>query len=695
MEHGEIHYLLNSQPPLFIYTVTPQQVSTSTGTNNPVSLSISVLNPKQNGFVDVAEIMFGISIGDGQTDLTDDTADVTQQSEQSDWLIEKQKYKSSPLIFKVTPSPPTTGLQPGESINFQLMGVNVNDTEGGASFFIAETVEGSTNQETKTINKVSPSLSIEYFRADSSNIGPGGQATLSWVTGGASYCTIEGLENSICQGSPQPPEKLPTTGSLQVCPAETTLYTLTAHDSGGGHVEAQAGVSVTSAQILSFTANPTNIDIFNAPSTLEWDVLNDVSLQLDPGAIDVTGQTSHQVTPTVTTNYTLTAHGAAGLPVSNEATIYVEPPAITSFTFEPQDFVRGQPVALAWVTEHAKLSIDQGIGVVKPPSGNVVVSLQEQTAYTLTAEGLGPTVTAHVTATPEAEGWNQQPAPSFSAFSTALTTFQGKLWLFNANGDEDPDPKVMHSVDGQTWTPITVKTLPAFINNPISVVAFKDKLWFIGNYNEGGPSVWSSEDGANWTPHSPTAAGLFPRAGAGGVLFNNQLVLMGGFISGGPSIAIYNDVWVSDDGVTWTQRVAHAPWSPRSYFGLALFNNELWMCGGIDGDGQMLAEAWHSPDGVRWSQWNKGAVVPWAGRDFLCLQAANDKLYLIGGHGAGASASSDMWVMDAGMNWSLVSPMSQFTDWGGGAVTLFNWRIWLTPSDSDTWQDLSLWTYNP
>src|SRR5690349_7810618 len=95
-----------ASPPstLFIYTVTPTEVSTSDNTNNPISLSIGVNNPKTNGFVDCSEIEFAVSIGTTENDLTGDYADMQAQSNQADWAIEKLPYTSSPLIFKVTPA---------------------------------------------------------------------------------------------------------------------------------------------------------------------------------------------------------------------------------------------------------------------------------------------------------------------------------------------------------------------------------------------------------------------------------------------------------------------------------------------------------------------------------------------------------------------------------------------------------------
>jgi Purple acid Phosphatase, N-terminal domain len=63
--------------------------------------------------------------------------------------------------------------------------------------------------------------------------------------------------------------------------------------------------------ISSFTASPVAITSGQS-STLSWVVTGATSLRLDPGAINVTGATSRQVTPSVSTAYTLTATNNAG-----------------------------------------------------------------------------------------------------------------------------------------------------------------------------------------------------------------------------------------------------------------------------------------------------------------------------------------------------------------------------------------------
>jgi sugar lactone lactonase YvrE len=76
----------------------------------------------------------------------------------------------------------------------------------------------------------------------------------------------------------------------------------------------------------------------------------------------------------------------------------VAAPAVTSFTASPSIVDRaGRQVVLSWnVTDATSLTIDNEIGN-RPVSGSVTVSPSQTTTYTLTATGVGGTVTARVT----------------------------------------------------------------------------------------------------------------------------------------------------------------------------------------------------------------------------------------------------------------------------------------------------------
>ncbi|HZW08131.1 MAG TPA: hypothetical protein VFF65_13495, partial [Phycisphaerales bacterium] len=314
-------------PALFDYTVTPREVHTGA---NPVTLAVGVNNPKSNGFVPCARIEFAVSIGDNQNDLTDNWRSVQAQANQSDWVIEKLPYTSSPLIFRATPaatSPPTTGLSPGQSISFQLTGVGVNDVPGPAVVMVAE-MTGQWRSTQVGVNKVPPPLAITYFQSAPASVQSGYPALLSWATTGASRCTIDQLENALCSPPASPPEALPTTGHVNVCPLQTTIFTLNAYNVSGAHVQRQAAVVVDNVTILSFKAVPDYVGV-GQQVTLSWKTQYAVSRKLNPGNVDVSKLDSYTEHPTQTTTYQLSCTGESGGVISQQQLVTVDPNIIT------------------------------------------------------------------------------------------------------------------------------------------------------------------------------------------------------------------------------------------------------------------------------------------------------------------------------------------------------------------------------
>lgn len=111
--------------------------------------------------------------------------------------------------------------------------------------------------------------------------------------------------------------------------------------------------------------------------------------------------------------------------------------------------------------------------------------------------------------------------------------------------------------------------------------------------------VWSSTDGITWTQET-AAAGFSGRRKHQLVVFDNKLWLIGGMgfpgFGGGPQ----NDVWSSADGVTWARETGAAPFSPRSGHQALVFDNKLLVIGGIDANFEPLNDVWSSSDGVSW-----------------------------------------------------------------------------------------------
>lgn len=154
-----------------------------------------------------------------------------------------------------------------------------------------------TNSVTVTVTYPQPRVNISVAPE---SIYEGGTAMLSW---NSTYAEILTIDNG--------PGSVPTGGSMEVSPTETTTYTITAQGPGGTSTAA-ATLTVSSAPPeIVFQADPEIILPGNS-TTLIWNTFNAETCHINPdiGAVDPDG--SLVVTPTETTTYTITAVGPGG-----------------------------------------------------------------------------------------------------------------------------------------------------------------------------------------------------------------------------------------------------------------------------------------------------------------------------------------------------------------------------------------------
>jgi hypothetical protein len=286
---------------------------------------------------------------------------------------------------------------------------------------------------------------IHSFTATPSAIRSGSSSLLAWSVSGAEALSIDqGIGNV-------------TGASLQVAPAATTTYRLSAQG-GGKTVTASVTVFVEGPAVASFTATPATI----APggsSLLAWSVSGAEAVSIEPG-IGVVAGTSIPVTPTATTTYTLTATGAGGS-ATRQLTVTVlaeEAPRIASFTAAPVTVVPGGSTLLAWSCYGAdSVSIDQGIGAVTGHSR--AVSPARTTTYTITATRAGRSATASVTIVvmdaPTIAAFTANPAAVASGGSSQLT------WSV-VGADTVSIDQGVGAVTGRTSTQVTPLTTTTY-----------------------------------------------------------------------------------------------------------------------------------------------------------------------------------------------------------------------------------------
>jgi hypothetical protein len=119
-----------------------------------------------------------------------------------------------------------------------------------------------------------------------------------------------------------------------------------------------------------------------------------------------------------------------------------------------------------------------------------------------------------------------------------------------------------------------------------------------------------------------------------------------------------NDVWSSTDGVQWTCHAEAAPWYPRQYHDVAVFDDHMWVLEGYDGgdsgrvmegfdgrlggdDGRVVGnrkDVWYSPDGIHWREVPN---TPWNRRHAASVFVYDNALWMI----AGNNMESDVWKL--------------------------------------------------
>jgi hypothetical protein len=222
-----------------------------------------------------------------------------------------------------------------------------------------------------------PRVRILRFTANPPLIQSGGASVLNYLVENADSVTISGVTQALD----------PNTGAVNVSPAQTTSYVLTARN----RVSEETQVAVVAVERLiprfvSCSASPATI-LPGEASTLSWQSVNAASVEIvGVGSFGPTGSTV--VSPQTSTTYTLIARSEFGEGTCT-STVQVQTgsrPSIQAFSAAPVEIVEGDKTTLTWRVDGADMvSIDNGVGNVNA-SGSADVMPVRNTTYTLTAK---------------------------------------------------------------------------------------------------------------------------------------------------------------------------------------------------------------------------------------------------------------------------------------------------------------------
>lgn len=248
----------------------------------------------------------------------------------------------------------------------------------------------------------------------------------------------------------------------------------------------------------------------------------------------------------------------------------------------------------------------------------------------------------------------------------AFAVFSGRMYIAGGSGITGNFADVWSTGDGINWR-CDVASAPWGWRVGACMCVHNNTLFFVGGrdpsvgkyYND----VWSTNNGVEWTQVSPAAA-FEGRNLFGLVSFGGSLILFGGR----SDITDYDDIWSSADGVSWT-RVATGTWGQRLGFGYTVFQNKIYLLGGIVGT-TLKQDCYSSSDGGNTWTLESATALP-AGRYGMNIVVYNDTMWSIGGTlTLGGGGNNKVYSSSTGTGaWSDIS--ASMTSMTGHASMVF------------------------
>jgi hypothetical protein len=223
-----------------------------------------------------------------------------------------------------------------------------------------------------------------------------------------------------------------------------------------------------------------------------------------------------------------------------------------------------------------------------------------------------------------------------------------------------------------SWKEITDSAAFSALEGHSSVV-FNNKMWVVGGYGivvgSGGfksidplNQVWSSEDGVTWEEVTKDSSKKFPvRQGQTSVVFDDdtgegeKIWLIGGLITDR-----LNDVWNSADGKDWTKvrrSGATGGFAIRNRHASVVFDKKMWVLGGSQNNGVALDDVWSSTNGITWREVTRDSSKKFSSRYehssvvFDARDGKGEKIWVFGGRNS-SSNFDDVWSSTDGKTWT-------------------------------------------
>ncbi len=278
--------------------------------------------------------------------------------------------------------------------------------------------------------------------------------------------------------------------------------------------------------------------------------------------------------------------------------------------------------------------------------------------------------------------------------------FKDQLWIFGGwfQSFEAPPRDVWSSPDGKNWKLVTKEAPWKHSDLPMTLV-HNECMWIMGGWYNGrlpghsaSNEVWYSTDGIKWEQATKNA-GWSPRLAAGAVAFKGKMWILGGTENYyfGDDKSLKHDVWYSTDGKEWKQATANAGWSPRAYHQAVVHAGKMWVFGGGNYVPKYhgVNDVWCSDDGVTWTQVSDKAA--WSPRLWFSAVTYRDRMWVLGGWSNNPSKNwGDVWHSKDGKNWQQLKSAVTWKERHEHSAFVFQDKIWIAgghaqPLSSEVW----------
>ncbi len=251
-----------------------------------------------------------------------------------------------------------------------------------------------------------------------------------------------------------------------------------------------------------------------------------------------------------------------------------------------------------------------------------------------------------------------------------LNQNKSTMWLIGgAGGDSKELNDIYKSIDGVKWDKVAVSGTPFPARYSFSMVTMKDPvtgaptLFVIGGRNLAGTrlnDIWKSANGADWIKVTTSGTIFPPRSSHQCAIANDptsgkSAIWLTGGTDGTNALA---DVWKSTDGVAWTRTTASAAFGGRIQHQLVSWNSgsgeKLYLIAGSGGV-SIYDDVWTSTDGISWTVLNNASDSPRFQYRYLHQAVVGDfgtgsTLWIFGGQKWTGKAFSDVWKTTDGVN---------------------------------------------